>query len=382
MPRVTVILSSLNHEKFIAAAIESVLNQTFVDFELFVVDDASEDNSWDIIQQYKDQRIVAMRNSKRMRGVYGFNEIITKHARGEYIAIHHSDDLFLPQKLEKQVAFLDARPEFGAVFSQADIINEEGAPFTDPDHFYSSIFRQQNRTRFEWLRHFFFQGNCLCHPSVLARRSAYLNTSLYDRRLGQLPDFDMWIRMCLQYEIHILDEPLVKFRIRNGEANQSGHKTETMVRGRNELVQVLRNFTKIKSEQELNLVFPEISKRFEVGTPLSYQLAILALESGGDVAQAFGLDLLYTLMADKGTATELDQYGFSYMDLVAFTGRCDFFKSAYLFRVESDLRALQAELLRVKNTFSWRATKPLRLLGFSLRYLVRTTRDSIGRKNV
>ncbi len=356
MPRVTVILSSLNHAKFIAAAIESVLNQTFGDFELFIVDDASEDNSWDIIQQYKDKRIVAMRNSKRMRGAYGFNEIIEKRARGEYIAIHHSDDLFHSTKLEKQTAFLDAHPGVGAVFTQVDVIDEHGEPFADAEHFYSSAFRQKNRSRFEWLRHFFFKGNSLCHPSVLARRSAYLSIGLYDRRLGQITDFDLWIRMCLQYEIHILDEPLVKFRVRDGEANQSGHRVETIVRGRNELLQVLRNFSRIESVQELHLVFPELSKRYEVGTPPNYQLALLALESDGDVAQAFGLDLLYASMADKEIATELEQYGFSYMDFVALTGGCDFFKSAYLFRVESELRTLHVELLRVKSTISWRVT--------------------------
>lgn len=367
MPRVTVILTSLNHSRFIADAIQSVLDQTFSDFELFVIDDFSEDNSWEVIQSFSDPRIVAIQNSKRMRGAYGINQIIGKLARGEFVAIHHSDDLFLPQKLEKQVAFLDAHPAFGAVFSHANIINEEGAPFTDPDHFYSSIFRQQNRTRFEWLRHFFFQGNCLCHPSVLARRSAYLNTGLYDRRLGQLPDFDMWIRMCLQYEIHILDEPLVKFRVRDGEANQSGQRQETMARDRNEWPQVLRNFTKINTEQELHAIFPEIRNRFPAESPLGYQLAILAIETESDVKQAFGLNLLYVLMANKCTSIELEQYGFSYIDLNALSGKCDIFRKSDLYRVERDIRVLRTELDRVKKSFSWQITKPLRLIKSTLR---------------
>lgn len=362
MPRVTVILSSLNHAKYLAAAIESVLNQTFGDFELFIVDDASGDDSWSIIQRFDDHRITAIRNPIRMRGAYGFNEIIRHRARGEYIAIHHSDDLFLPDKLEKQVAFLDAHPDMGAVFSQAEMIDEDGFPFADMDHFYSSVFRQQNRSRFEWLRHFFFHGNCLCHPSVLARRSAYLGAGLYDRRLGQITDFDMWIRMCLHHEIRILDEPLVKFRIRAGEANQSGYKPETMVRGRNERLQVLRNYAKIGNEQDLHAVFPEIRNRFPPGSPPSYQLAIYAVEAGGDVQQAFGLDLLYALMADERMAAELERHGFRYVDLIALSGRCDFFRNADLFRVESDCRALKAELQRVKNTFSWHVTGPLRVL--------------------
>ncbi|MBK8894747.1 MAG: glycosyltransferase [Propionivibrio sp.] len=360
MPQVSVILSSLNHAKYLEAAIDSVLNQTFGDFEFFIVDDASDDNSWEIIRRYKDHRIIAMKNSRRMRGAYGFNEIISKHARGEYIAIHHSDDMFLPQKLGRQVAFLDAHPEIAAVFTRADIIDEEGAPFADPDHFYASIFRQQNRTRFEWLRHFFLHGNCLCHPSVLARRSAYLSVGLYDRRLGQLTDFDLWIRMCLQQEIHILDEPLVKFRVRAGEANQSGHRAETMVRGRNEWMQVLRNYLKIENEKDLLRIFPDTRNRYPLGTPLSYQLAIHALDVGGDTQRAFGLELLFALMLDERMVATLDGYGFRYLDLIERSGQYDYFGNTDLYRVECESRALKAELRRVKNTFSWRITKPMR----------------------
>ena len=103
MPKVSVILISYNHEKFIREAIESVLNQTFTDFELIIWDDASSDDSWAIINSYNDSRIKAFLNDETRRGIYGINKAISEVASGEYLAIHHSDDVWASEKLQKQV---------------------------------------------------------------------------------------------------------------------------------------------------------------------------------------------------------------------------------------------------------------------------------------
>lgn len=170
-PKVTVILTSFNHEKYLKEAIDSVLQQTYSNFELIIWDDASTDTSWDIISQYSDIRIKAFRNDVQKRGVWGLNKAITEKALGEYIAIHHSDDVWEPNKLFKQVAILDDNSKIGAVFCDVHLISENGAPLLDENHFYSSIFNQPNRTRQEWLNHFFHKGNALCHPSVLIRKN-------------------------------------------------------------------------------------------------------------------------------------------------------------------------------------------------------------------
>ena len=364
MPRITVILSSLNHAKYLAAAIESVLDQTFTDFEFFIVDDASEDESWEIIERYRDPRIVALRNQKRMRGAYGFNEVILNRSQGEYISIHHSDDIFSPYKLERQLAYLDANPEVGAVFSRVEVIDDEGFPFLDQSHFYSSVFQQHNRNRFDWLRYFFFQGNCLCHPSLLARRSAYLAAGLYDRRFGQIPDFELWIRMCLQHEIHILDEPLVKFRVRAGEANQSGDRQETKVRSANEHLLALRHYATIEDTLTLHRIFSEIPEHCSSRFAALHHLALLAMRTGSGTQRAFGLELLYSMMADADTAAELEKIGFGYTDLIALSGQYDFFRSSDLYQANADSKALEIELNRVKKTLSWRITRPFRLMAF------------------
>ncbi len=115
-PKVSIHLSSYNHERFIRQSIESALNQTFDDFELVIKEDASTDSSWEIIQSYTDPRIKTYRNLVNREK--GFNSYFPEF-RGKYIAIHHSDDVWELNKLEKQVEFLDTHPQIGAVFSHS-----------------------------------------------------------------------------------------------------------------------------------------------------------------------------------------------------------------------------------------------------------------------
>jgi len=355
MPRVSVLLSSLNHGKFVAEAIQSVLDQTYQDFELIIVDDCSEDNSWEIIQGFHDPRIRAFRNAKRCRAAAGFNESILLRARGEYIAIHHSDDVFLPDKLELQVAHLDTHPEIGAAFTQVKLIDECGAPFTEVGHSYLHVFKQPNRSRHMWLNHFFFHGNALCHPSVLIRKECFLDVGVYDRRLGQITDFEMWVRLCMKYNIHIIEKPLIRFRVRANEMNQSGSKPETHNRISLEYQQVLLNYLAISSEAELFAVFPDIRVMANAEhNHIPFLLARYAIEQGMHIHQAFGFYLLYDLMRDPKTVGELEQkYGFSYINFIQLTGSRD------IFQLEA-VAQLQKEIGRIKSTVSWQITKPLR----------------------
>lgn len=363
-PQVTVILTSLNHAKYLRAAIESVLAQTYENFELFIVDDASEDDSWELIQSYPDPRIIAIRNQQRMRGVYGLNEIIKNRARGEYIVIHHSDDIWLPEKLERQVAYLDSHHEVGAVFSRVELIDENGCQFADELHQCFTIFKQPNRNRFEWLRFFFLEGNCLCHPSVMARRSVMLEAGLYDRRMGQLSDFDIWVRICLRHEIYIIEEPLTQFRIRDGELNQSGDKKDTSVRVQNEWLWVLRRYLSINNEPDFFSIFPEMrSKGVAQDNNLPYLLACRALQTQGSFRMAFGLNLLYDLFSDEAIAKEIfDKYSFNYIDLIALSAQVDPMHAAEAYGMRNQIKDLWSEIDRIKATISWQVTKPLRLI--------------------
>jgi glycosyltransferase involved in cell wall biosynthesis len=352
MPKVTVILTSFNHEKYLRNAIDSVLDQTFADFELIIWDDASSDSSWDIITSYRDQRIRPFRNATRRRAIWGINKAITEVAKGELIAIHHSDDVWEPSKLERQVAFFDENFVTGAVFTNASTIGEDGAPLADRHHFYSRIFEQPNRSQPEWLNHLFYRGNVLCHPSALIRRECFRVCGGYRPGFGQLSDLDMWVRLCLKYPIHVLPEKLVRFRIREHEANTSGNKPEAVVGAAFEYYLVIRNYLAIDTPQTLFRVFPQMEGRFTKDPrTVEFVLAMAALEAGGNHAKLFGMELLFSILQspEKAQAVQ-DLYGFDHSALVRITRRFDVFSVKrpvfYSWRVAKIIRAAVRSIRR------------------------------------
>ncbi|MFZ5491986.1 MAG: glycoside hydrolase family 99-like domain-containing protein [Pseudomonadota bacterium] len=322
MPKVSVILTSFNHATYLCEAIDSALNQTFADFELIIWDDASSDNSWEIIQGYQDPRVRAFRNDRQRRGIYGINKAISEIAEGEYIAIHHSDDVWELEKLATQVAFLDSRADIGAVFTNASAIDEDGDPFEDESHFYFKIFDQPNRSRHDWLRHFFEKGNALCHPSVLIRKKCYQDCGLYRYGLAQLGDFDMWVRLTLQYEIHVLPEKLIRFRIRDNDANTSGNRPETRSRGLYEYSLVLNHYLRLNTADDVVKIFPEAQQYCGGENPnLRYALAMTMLEvQPFHFVIQFALNILFDLLNDPN---QMEGKGLDATDFIKITGESD-----------------------------------------------------------
>ncbi len=378
MPKVSVILTSFNHAKFLRDSIDSVLSQTFKEFELIIWDDASTDESWSIISGYKDSRILAFRNETQTGSeMWGMNRAIAEVAQAEFIAIHHSDDVWKPEKLAKQVAYLDSNPDIGAVFSHVQIINEEGANLTKEDHPYYKVFDQPNRTRHEWLRFFFSSGNGLCHPSVLIRKSCHKECGLYRDCFFQTDDLEMWVRVCLKYDIHVLPERLIKFRVRDNEANVSGNRPEARVRFLYEFYKLLQHYRKLATFDDLVSVFPSAEKydRNEE-SDVEFALAMVALEEKPfPFTSLFGLDLLFDAMSDpKRAANIMRLYDFGCKNFIALTGQHDVFSREELAKLWSvaderykliidrdrEIAERNRQISALHNSASWRITKPLR----------------------
>ncbi len=361
MPLVTVILTSYNLGKFLRESIDSVLAQTFRDFELLIWDDCSSDDSWDIITGYKDPRIKSFRNDRQRRAVYGINKSIAEIAKGKYIAMQNSDDVWEPQKLEKQVEFLERNFSVGAVFTNVLTVDEDGAPLQDRSHFYSTIFEQPNRSRHEWLHRFFCHGNALCHPSVLIRRECYEKVGLYQIGLAQLYDFDMWIRVCLEYEIQVLPEKLFRFRVRTGEANVSGDRPETRSRSAVEFYDLYERYLSLDTFEKIAKVFPKAKKYKRNGGFCSrFVLAMMALDD--DMAfpwgKLFGLELLLELFRDEASVREVERlYDFDQTDLIALTGKYDVFALA-------PHKELERQLCSIRSSVSYRIIQKLREIGW------------------
>ena len=376
-PLVSVIMTSFNHEKYLRASIDSVLNQTFTDYEMIICDDCSQDSSWEIINGYKDRRIHAFRNELNMGG--GNVNRALKLACGEYIAIHHSDNVWESNKLEKQVAFLEAHAEIGAVFTNSLAIDEDGSPLADEKHHYFNIFDQPNRTRFEWLNFFFNNGNALCRPSVLIRKKCYDDCG-HRSGFAQLPDLDMWIRLCLRHEIHVLPEKLVRFRVRDHEANASGNRPETRIRGTYEFYKLLSNYRQINNFNDLVKIFP-FAARYDrkEETDIDFVLAMVALEKRCfTYTQLFGLDLLFEIISDPVRSANIKRlYDFDDKSFKSLTAQYDVFSReevAVLWGIVterdkqiSDLKQTIEKHIHILNSTSRQITRPLRMDGNQLK---------------
>jgi len=239
MPKISVIIPSYNHEAFIGEAIESVLMQDFTDFELLIADDCSSDNSTEIIQSYQDERIKHFFLSENV-GATKILKLLIENATSSYIALLNSDDRWCQGKLRKQFEFMESHPEYAACFTWANLIDENGVTINRYEEMDPNIFIVENKSRYEWLNWFFFHGNCLCHPSILIRKSIYEELGYYNGAYRQLPDFEYWVRICSKYEIYIIPEVLVNHRRTTGKTlNTSANSYSNINRHCSEIINIL-----------------------------------------------------------------------------------------------------------------------------------------------
>ena len=221
IPKVSVLMGVQNQEKYISKSIESVLAQTFTDFEFMILNDGSTDRTLEIIKEYaaKDNRIRYFSFPQKTGIAYGCNFTIEKSV-GKYLARIDGDDLWEPDKLMLQVEYLDSHPECGVCFTHANIIDENGTEISgEKANYMDVLFSQTNKTQAQWLRHFFTYGNCLCHPTSVIRKEVFKNTSGYHNAFRQLPDFEIWTQLIKITQFHIIEEKLINYRWHNSNTS-------------------------------------------------------------------------------------------------------------------------------------------------------------------
>jgi len=199
--RVSVVMSAYNAERYVRAAVGSILSQTFSDFELVVIDDGSRDGTGEILAGYGDPRIRVIRQVNR--GLIASLNLGIELARGEFIARMDADDVAYPRRLERQVAFLDANPDVGMVGTAYDEIDERG----------SVIGHRCHPTEHEALRRALIRYNPFFHSSVMIRRSVLEAVGPYDEtRSFLVEDYDLWFRVARVTRVANLPETLMQRR--------------------------------------------------------------------------------------------------------------------------------------------------------------------------
>lgn len=337
-PVISVVIPSFNHEQFVRETLSSVLGQTFQDFEIVITDDGSSDGTVEAIREFSDPRIDLHAFKKNKGAVVALNSSI-RRSRGEFICYLSSDDKFLPGKLEQQVDFLKKNHEPAAIFGMPNFIDERGLPLATENqfngHIFHAPFNEHLFSREDWLRRFFLHGNCLCHPTMMIRRSVYDEIGLYDPRLANLPDFDMWVRLCMKHTIHVSADEVTSMRIRDDDRNMSAPKPAHMVRINMEFFQILKHYKSL-SREEIGRIFSNEIQKNSLGSieDSAVLLAELALTSPPPFHKLFGLDTMFQHISE----TADPDYG----HLIRLMGANDVFGEDLGARLRHQVEALNA----------------------------------------
>ena len=219
--KVSVIIPTYNRSQYVCEAIDSVLAQTYQDFEIIVVDDGSTDDTKEQLEAYGARiRYIAQENAgpgvARNRGIL--------EARGDYVAFLDSDDMWYPTKLEKQVAVLDNQPTVGFVY--CDCTRGPKADICAKGHF--SEVRPASGNIFDQLIH----ANYVFTPGVLVRRDVLARSGTFDPTLQTAQDYDLWLRLAHCSTCVYLDERMFHVREHDGRISYDLHKMEFRCRSR------------------------------------------------------------------------------------------------------------------------------------------------------
>ena len=243
-----------------------------------------------------------------------------------------------------QVGILESNSGLGAVFGYPAFIDDQGRAVADDDTFYKGIFRVDNRPRAQWLKRFFNSGNCLCHPTSMIRRRCHEEIGLYDERLAQLHDLDLYLRILGRYAIHVVPEALTMFRILGGEKNASAPKPAVMSRTAWEAEHVLRRYLTLDNALFAEVFAEEIANLgFDAAVPRAVQLGRIAVLSGTEFGRRFGLELLYDAIPPEDGSR---QPAFTTSELIALAGDLDL----YFFGYRSEVtQVLEAQRRTIEN---------------------------------
>lgn len=215
----SVVMPVYNGERFLREAIESILNQRYTDFEFFIINDGSTDRTKEIVLSYSDSRIRYLENTKNFGIVFSINRGL-EAATGKYIARMDADDISLPERLEKQVSYMECHPSVGLlgtgiiVFGENTVEHKGSNSLTNGRILVDMIF-----------------DSPFCHPSVVLRKSVLDKHNFrFDEMCEKAEDYDLWEQMSHVCEMANLSEPLLKYRKHGNQVTQTctGRQAESV----------------------------------------------------------------------------------------------------------------------------------------------------------
>ena len=214
MPKVSVLMPIYKtNERYLREAIESILNQSFTDFEFLILDDCPENSREEIVKLYKDDRIKYFKNERNLGISHSRNKLIDL-ASGEYLAVFDHDDVSLPKRFERQVKYLDEHPDVGVVGAKSKtIINGRTSKFPTNDHEIKMALMRE----------------CVVlHPSSMIRKSVLIDNDIrYEESFSPSEDYALWCNLIKHTKFHNINDEVL-FMYRDHEENTTHIQSEKM----------------------------------------------------------------------------------------------------------------------------------------------------------
>lgn len=238
-PVVSVTMCVHNGSRYLTEAVESVFAQTLQDFELIIVDDGSTDGGVDTIARtFPDERLHIVR--QRQQTLRVARPAAVARARGRYIAFLDHDDVWLPHKLERQVATGESNADAALIFSDCFIIDESGHTTGRlSDQF---DFGALDLTRFHGHLELLLRGNFVAYPTAFARAASVRALGGFNHSYQYVSDYDLWLRLARQRGVRFIDEPLAKYRVHDTQFTQRNSNI-TLAEHRALLTPIMRSST-------------------------------------------------------------------------------------------------------------------------------------------
>ncbi len=245
MPKVSVLMPVYKTDiTYLRNAIESVLNQTYTDFEFLLLDDCPTDTRENIINSYKDKRIKYIKNEKNLGITPSRNKLIDM-AKGEYLAIMDHDDISLPKRFEKQVQYLDAHPDIGVVGCKTKIIDIKQKyeyPSNDKEIKLNFMYRCP-----------IFHSSCMIRKNILTKNNIY-----YEEDFSPAEDYAIFCRLIPFTKFHNINEETL-FIYRNHRTNTS-HKQKRKMQNATYAIQAFTRFNNPELYEEYKLRLQQIKE--------------------------------------------------------------------------------------------------------------------------
>ncbi|ARU42339.1 hypothetical protein CCB80_14755 [Armatimonadetes bacterium Uphvl-Ar1] len=221
MPRVSILLTCYNHIKYLPIAFQSILDQTFQDYEIIALDDGSTDGTRQWLESQNHPRLKLIFNESNL-GTYGTLNVGLQAAQGEFIAVFNDDDVWLPTKLEQQIALLDSNPKIGLVHTDGYFIDGEGLERHD-----SPLGFDFPRTETGDILLALIYANSIIASAVLAHRECFDQLGGFNPDYFGSGDWEMWYRIAEHWHVGYIADPLTLYRVHGANAS---HKLDRIWR--------------------------------------------------------------------------------------------------------------------------------------------------------